>query len=301
MPRFDKWLTAATPDAPADSVARIALAERLVAVRHFLKNALGGSDEAEQVHQLRVWTRRASAALKLFDPALPRSQARRMKELLRKLRRTAGHIRDCDIHLDRLRREKTAVPKRVVREINRERRQARQKLKKLRRRLQNDSRMEKLIERLLEKIGWPKRHSSRDAPTFSTFCHQQVRPLADEFFQLAAADLSDTETLHALRIAGKHLRYALELAPATMPAREHQQLCTSLNTVQERLGKVCDQLTSIDHVRNCASQSKKKAHRRQLEKLAQKEQRRLDKLLAKLLRWWPEQRRRLERQWQKVR
>ena len=32
MPRFEKWLTAATPDAPADSVARIALAERLVSV-----------------------------------------------------------------------------------------------------------------------------------------------------------------------------------------------------------------------------------------------------------------------------
>src|SRR5689334_7523064 len=141
MPRFEKWLTATTPDAPADSVARIALAERLVAVRHFLDNALGGSDEAEQIHQLRVWTRRASAALKLFDPALPRSQAKRMKKLLRKLRRTAGDIRDCDIHLERLRREEAAVPKRVVREMMRERRQARHKLKQLRRRLQNDSRM----------------------------------------------------------------------------------------------------------------------------------------------------------------
>src|SRR3954468_7714982 len=131
MPRFEKWLTAATPDAPADSVARIALAERLVAVRYFLDKALGGSDEAEQVHQLRVWTRRASAALRLFEPALPRSQARRMKKLLRRLRRAAGAIRDCDIHLQRLRREQAAVPKRVIRELTRQRRQARQKLKKL--------------------------------------------------------------------------------------------------------------------------------------------------------------------------
>lgn len=300
MPRFQKWLTAATPDAPADSVARIALAERLVAVRHFLDNALGGSDEPEQIHQLRVWTRRASAALKLFEPALPGSQTRRMKKLLRKLRRTAGDIRDCDIHLERLRHEKTAVPKRVIREITRERRQARQKLKKLRRRLESDSQLEKLIERLLEKIGWPKRHSSRDAPTFSTFCHQQVRPLANDFFRLAEADLKELDILHALRIAGKHLRYALELAPAAMPAREHQQLCTSLNKVQDRLGEVCDQLAAIDHVRRCVRQSKKKKDRRQFEKLVQKEQRRLDKLLAKLLRWWPQERRRVQRQWQKV-
>src|SRR5712672_1585897 len=146
MPRFEKWLTSAMADAPADSVARAALAERLVAVRHFLDHALGGSDEAEGIHQLRVWTRRASAALKLFEPALPSSQAKRMKKLLRKLRRTAGSIRDCDIHLQRLRHEDVALPKRVVRELTRERRQARQKLKKLRRRLQNDSRLEKLIE-----------------------------------------------------------------------------------------------------------------------------------------------------------
>src|SRR5438874_431258 len=237
MPRFEKWLTAATPDAPADSVARIALAERLVAVHHFLDNALGGSNEAEHIHQLRVWTRRASAAMKLFEPALPGSQTRRMKKLLRKVRRTAGAIRDCDIHLERLRREQPAVPKRIVREITRERRQACHKLKKLRRRLQGNGRMEKLIERLLEKIGWPKRHSSRDAPTFSTFCRQQIKPLAAEFFKLAEADLSDTNTLHALRIAGKRLRYALELAPAAMPSREHRQLSTSLNKVQDRLGE----------------------------------------------------------------
>jgi CHAD domain-containing protein len=300
MPRFEKWLTAATPDAPADSVARIALAERLVAVRHFLEHALGGSDEAEQIHQLRVWTRRASAALKLFEPALPSSQAKKMKKLLRKLRRTAGDIRDCDIQLQRFRHQQSAIPKRVIREILRERRHARQKLKEVRSRLRNDSRMEKLIERLLEKIGWPKRHSSRDAPSFSTFCRHQLRPLADEFFNLAEADLNDTETLHALRIAGKRLRYALELAPAAMPAREHRQLCASLNKVQDRLGDVCDQLAAIDHVQDGLNQTKKKKHRRLLDELLQKERRRLDKSLAKLIRWWPQQRRRLHQQWQKV-
>src|SRR5256885_14719011 len=129
MPRFDKWLTTAAADAPADQVARAALAERLLAVRHFLAQALRDSDETEGIHQLRVWTRRASAALKLFEPALPNSQRKRMKKLLRKLRRTAGNIRDCDIHLHRLQHEKATIPNRVIRELKHERRQARQKLK----------------------------------------------------------------------------------------------------------------------------------------------------------------------------
>jgi len=300
MPRFEKWLTSATPDAPADSVARIALAERLVAVRHFLDHALSGADEAEEVHQLRVWTRRASAALKLFQPALPPSRARRMKKWLRKLRRAAGDIRDCDIHLERLKHEEAAIPKRVVRELTRERRQARRKLKRLRRRLQSDSRLEKLIERLLEKIGWPKRHSSRDAPTFSAFCRQQLQPLADEFFKLADSNLRDTKTLHAVRIAGKRLRYALELAPAALPPLAHQQLSAALNEVQDRLGEVCDQLAAIDHLQECLERISKKKHRRCLEKLLQSEQRRNTRLLAKLLRGWPERHRELRRQWNRI-
>ena len=300
MPRFEKWLTTATADAPADSVARAALAERLLAVRHFLDHALGGSEEPEGIHQLRVWTRRASAALKLFEPAIPDSQRKRMKKMLRKLRQTAGVIRDCDIHLHRLQHEDSIVPKRVIRELKRERSQARQKLKKLRRRLQNNGRLEKLIERVLEKIGWPKRHSSRDAPPFGSFCRQQLRPLANDFFRLAEADLNDNTTLHALRIAGKRLRYGLELAPAALPAREHRQLCESLNEIQDRLGEVCDQLMAIDQVQECLSQSKKKSHRRRLGELLQNEQRRLKRLRSRLITWWLPHCRRLRRQWEKV-
>jgi hypothetical protein len=59
MPRFEKWLIGVAASAPADHVARRALTVRLRAVRHYLQMALGGPDEAEAVHQLRIWTRRA--------------------------------------------------------------------------------------------------------------------------------------------------------------------------------------------------------------------------------------------------
>lgn len=300
MPRFEKWLTTATADSPADSVARAALAERLLAVCHFLDRALGGAEEAEGIHQLRVWTRRASAALKLFEPAVPDSQRKRMKKSLRKLRRTAGRIRDCDIHLHRLKREEAKIPKRVIRELKRERQEARQKLNKLRRHLQKNGRLQQLIERLLEKIGWPKRHSSREPPPFGSFCLEQLRPLGEDFFKLSGAELSNDKALHALRIAGKRLRYALELAPAALPPRAHRQLCDRLNEVQDRLGEICDQLTAIDRVRECSSESKKKSHQERLGKLAERERRQLEKLRAKLIRWWPSQCRQLREQWDNV-
>ena len=85
MPRFQKLLIGARPDEPADDVARTALTERLLAVVQFLDKSIGEADEAEAIHQLRVWSRRASAALKLFEPALPNSRRKWMKRALRKL------------------------------------------------------------------------------------------------------------------------------------------------------------------------------------------------------------------------
>src|SRR5439155_12740546 len=110
-----------------------------------------------------------------------------------------------------------------------ERRAARKKLKALRRRLQNGDRLEHQIKKLLGGIAWPKRHSSRAAPAFGIWCRYELSPLAAEFFKLATADLHDDATLHALRIAGKRLRYALELAPAAIAARDHRWLYQELS------------------------------------------------------------------------
>src|SRR5207237_7473170 len=122
-------------------------------------------------------------------------------------------IRDCDVHLASL-KETDEAPQRIVSALKDERRAARKKLKALRRRLEKGDRFEDQIKKLLGGIAWPKRHSSRAAPPFGSWCHHELTPLASEFFKLATANLHDDATLHALRIAGKGLRYALELAPA---------------------------------------------------------------------------------------
>ena len=67
MARLEKWLTEVGPDAPVARAARAALAMRLKAVEHFVKQAVQvtgkADDDAEAVHQLRIWTRRAASAL----------------------------------------------------------------------------------------------------------------------------------------------------------------------------------------------------------------------------------------------
>src|SRR5438874_3830494 len=257
MPRFEKWLVGVSPERNADEVGRAAIAERLLAVSHYLDKAIGGSDEAEAIHQLRVWTRRAGAALKLFQPALPQAPRKRMQKWLRRLRRAGGAVRDCDVYLERLEKESSGAGRRLVKSLRRQRREARQKLKVLRRRLLKEDRFQTQIARLLERVAWPKRHSSRDAPSFAAFCRQQLAPLGAEFFDLADADLSDDATLHALRIAGKRLRYALELAPAAIEPGVHQQLYERLDEVQDRLGEVVDGQAAIDRLRDWLKEAKK--------------------------------------------
>jgi len=298
MPRFEKWLTGLAATAPVDHVARRALAVRLQAVMHYLGAALGGPDEAEGVHQLRVWTRRADAALKLFRPAVPADERKPMRKLLRKLRRTAGEIRDCDVHAERLNAQAEQPPKRISKSLKQERRAARRKLQALRRRLRKDDRLQSQAEKLLASIAWPKRHSSRTAPPFAPWCRLELAPLAARFFELAEFDLRDDDTLHALRIAGKRLRYALELSAFALKTRACSQLDKDLSAVQDRLGEVRDHLAAIVRMRDWLADSKKSKTSRQLRKLVADERERLERARRSLLRWWtPARRARLQRRW----
>jgi len=101
MPRFEKWLRVVAAAAPADEVARGALAERLLAVSHFLDKSVGGADETEAIHQLRVWTRRPPRPLSSSSRPCPARGGTNEKAAPQDAPHS-GAVRDCDIHLDRL-------------------------------------------------------------------------------------------------------------------------------------------------------------------------------------------------------
>lgn len=93
-----KWVEGTSPEQGVVEVARRALGARLELVAHYLPLAARRpEEEIEYVHQLRVATRRAVAALKLFAPLLPRRRAQKMKKLLGRIRRAAGDARDLDV------------------------------------------------------------------------------------------------------------------------------------------------------------------------------------------------------------
>src|SRR5262245_48894926 len=106
-----KWIPDLTPETPLVEAARRALALRLQVVADHLPKAVAAAEEdVEHVHQLRVATRRADAALRLFHLCLPRKVYRRARKRLRKIRRAAGAARDWDVFLISLGERIEAAP-----------------------------------------------------------------------------------------------------------------------------------------------------------------------------------------------
>jgi CHAD domain-containing protein len=300
MPRFEKWLIDVSPDDPVDRVARVALTVRLDAARHFLEIAVGKGTKSKGTHRVRIWSRRAAAALRLFSAALPKSQRRGMKKVLRKIRRRAGAARDCDVHLARLKEAGEArPPKAILKALREERKSARGKLKALRDKLHREDRLAARSAELIDSVRWPKRHSSRDAPAFGPWCRQQLAPLGEKFFGLAAENLNDDQHLHALRIAGKRMRYALELALPAISADRHRALYEELTALQKQLGQICDHVAAAKQLQEWMDEAKKASHRHELERLLRQEETALAQCREQFLAWWTvDCRQTLESLWQ---
>src|SRR4051794_41529286 len=103
MAASGKWVEGIGPETPVEEAARKSLEPRLAAVARCLPLAAHLAEhDVEHVHRLRVATRRACAALKLYRELLPGKEARWLKRRLRKVRKAAGDARDLDVLSQRL-------------------------------------------------------------------------------------------------------------------------------------------------------------------------------------------------------
>ena len=100
----EKWIVGLDARAPVGDAAQSVLERRIDAVRSLLKSVVKSrAEDDETVHQLRVSTRRAEAALLAFKPWLRRERRKQTKKALRKLRQAAASVRTCDVHQSLLR------------------------------------------------------------------------------------------------------------------------------------------------------------------------------------------------------
>ncbi len=253
-----KWITDLPPGASYVDAARHVLTVRLETVRHFLDSTLGQVDkDPEYVHQLRVGTRRARAALDVFDDCLPKKIGQKTNRCLRKLRRAAGHVRDWDVFLQGLhgyRDNKNRRLRPALDLINglalAQRDAARTKL------FEASSDQPFAFERLITKtLSALKQPSNGEVVHLGDVALPFLLARIDELRKTANAAVDDSTQLHRVRILGKRLRYAMEIFGDCFAQEFKERVYPAIEQMQERLGLMHDSDVASRHLLNWRERS----------------------------------------------
>jgi CHAD domain-containing protein len=238
-----KWIAELTPRMPLPEAAERVLRVRLETVQHHFAGVLEhAADDPEHVHQLRVSTRRADAALRLFRTCLPRRVYKAARQRLRGLRRAAGEARDWDVFALEL-EERRRVPATQRQGIDfligyaqGQRDAAQHPLDAEVQAQQGD--YETFLELLLDEVR-PSEELGDEASLLDLARQTLVRR-EQALEEAASADLADYASLHRVRIAGKKLRYAMEVFADCFGPEFRATLYPRVEEMQEILGRAND-------------------------------------------------------------
>lgn len=287
MAKWTKWI-----DAPGDEyttdVAVRCLQSRFAPLQHYLDLAARKPEEdVEYVHQLRVWSRRAGAATHVFEEFLPPRRTAWLNKQLRRLRQASNEARDDDVFCLRLAAD-AADPDaaRVLAHVREHRREAQQPLVARHRRLTENRRLEKRLAKLLKRVRWRNTEQQAATPRFGTWAAHRLRLIVELFFAAAQADLAAPGALHRFRIAGKKLRYALELLAGALPDALRAEVYPCTSSLQEKLGEINDYATAQVRLQRWVEASSQRDEIAYLQRLLADAQQRWEQSRTAFFAWW---------------
>lgn len=308
--RPGKWIEGLHGDTPAVVAARQVLELRLAAVEQLLRLAARHADEdVEHVHRLRVATRRATAAVRHFAPFCDPRHARRMRKWLRSVRAAAATARTLDVHatvfaenaaaaegaarkaftaLLHYVRECRADAQHAIVELDHPRRL--RKLSRRRRRLLRPLRVPEPRPPAVTFDAIAAR--TRPAYTLSELAGHTLPAAVQAVRAHTPNGLRDPEVLHALRLAGKRLRYGLEIFAGCFPPEFRDEQYPRIEQMQERLGAVNDVHEIVLRIDEFAEQADEETHAAlqgvspAFARLRSRFVGERDRLQSEFLRWW---------------
>ncbi|HYA34660.1 MAG TPA: CHAD domain-containing protein [Candidatus Binataceae bacterium] len=196
------------------------------------------TEDADAVHDVRVWSRRVQQALASLAGGIDPARAKSMKRTLRRARRSLGDWRTCDVVLEALARKirsTKSLRKRHAWELVRDSVQAARKnaIKRARRRLRKLPVLT-LVHDARTTAGTVPASTERDgAATRQTIA--DALKAWDEALAGATESLNVAD-VHAFRIRNKRLRYRIEIA-RDLGWRGAADNLKRLVQLQDRLGK----------------------------------------------------------------
>nr|WP_320114146.1 CHAD domain-containing protein [uncultured Desulfuromonas sp.] len=241
-----KQLTFNLKPTQAGQRAILHMIERLVSVARQQEQGLCDDIDTEYIHQYRVALRKARSLVSLFKTCLPKDARNALKQQLKQLAQRSNRLRDLDVFLlDRdhytsllptaLRPGLDDAFQRIQRRRNREQKQLAALL------LSADYQDE--VQQLMAAFDQAQQPLTNKGTT-------PIRPLAAQKIArqyrqicrdgLKIDDTTADETIHAVRIECKKLRYLLELFGELFDRKRIKRLIKELKQLQDILGRFND-------------------------------------------------------------
>jgi triphosphatase len=191
-------------------------------------------EDPEELHDMRVATRRLSAALKLYSDALPKRSERYERDL-RWVGGALGEVRDLDVHLQRLSEEAASRNGEVLEEVVSLLRERRVEARRGMLEALDSNRYERLIANFSATLRRGRSPSPtapilEAAPNLVRDRYKKVRKSSNTL-----SEDSPPEHFHELRKKGKRLRYAWEPLQEIY-GKPAQKMVKLLKNMQDDLG-----------------------------------------------------------------
>ena len=238
-----KWIEVDSTSAPAADAAIAALTVRVEKVETMLPLAAWEYEkDVENVHQLRTSCRRAAAAVQAFRP-LTSSKPKSLQRLLRRIRTAAGPARDADVLFDRFHEEATSDTNLsyVLARLQLQRSVAQDALVKIAKKAEG-GKLHKALDQVCLTLNDGLCEEQR--LSFRQFGRDALSLASQKVFLLTAVQQPSISQLHQLRIAGKRLRYSIELFHEAFPPEMRSEVYPLIEELQERLGRLNDHATA---------------------------------------------------------
>ncbi len=203
--------------------------------------------DAEEVHKMRVATRRQRAAWRLFGEYFRKRRTKPYRTGLRDLAGRLGAVRDLDVQLEKMNAYRSDLPvaeQRAIEPLIESWRQHRDDARVLLMRELDSPGHARFIQDYVDfvrtdgaavtTVGPTSPHRVRDtAPSRIWAAYEQVRGFEP------VLRWADIETLHELRIASKRLRYSLEFVQEAL-GEDALPLIERVTNIQDHLGLMND-------------------------------------------------------------
>jgi CHAD domain-containing protein len=288
-----KWIEG-RPDDAARKVARRALKRYLARMSEYLELALCDSpSETENVHQLRVFSRRAGAVMEIFAAWLPKRRGEWMQRKVRKVRKAAGEARDFDVLWTRwaeyMRHSPSSHAALLLEQIKQRRKAAQGPIEAMHRELAR-KRFGRRTKQLLKRM---RRRDANDPcdDRFGCVARVALANVVRSYLEAAGAQLDDAAAMHAFRIQSKHVRYAMEVFAGAFDEDFRQDLYPLVANLQDRLGAINDHVTAQTYFAAWHAQADSCAVRAALETAIDIEQKAFESGRREFLDWWTPSRR----------